>query len=308
MKAVLAVAGMGSRFFPIAKTINKCMLPVMERPVIAHAVADCVAAGAREIAVITAPGEPGRQVRHYFTNDLELERYFTDRGWQAKYEPLAGLHEQADFTFLEQPRDERYGTVLPVLRAATFLDGDDFLLLAGDDLLLRPDGGSDLAELTAGRSAAGVPAAIAAATVPGAQAHRYGVLTTRTSARGHRVLDAIVEKPSSHPGTTAYINISRTLLPSDSLAYFNKVTPAANGEYQATDAIAAYARDHDVLVHPVRGQYHDCGNPAGWLGANNAAAVIASLNPGSGPSVTPVIPPPGDRAGTAPPPRRPPPY
>ncbi|MEU8388845.1 sugar phosphate nucleotidyltransferase [Micromonospora sp. NPDC048843] len=271
MRAVIAVAGMGSRFFPIGKTINKCMLPILNQPVVAYAVADCVAAGAHEIAIVTAPGEIGRQVRHYFTEDHDLKDYFTARGWQDKYTPLADLHSQADFTFIEQPRDGRYGTALPAIVAADFIAGDDFLLVAGDDLLLRSDGGSDLADLAAARAAAAVPAALAAATVPGAEAQRYGILAPRAF-EGHQLLDQLLEKPDDYGEPTAYINISRTLLPADAMAYFQKLTPAPNGEYQATDAVIAFARDNDVLIHPVTGEYHDCGNPAGWLAANNAAA------------------------------------
>ncbi|MEU7802487.1 sugar phosphate nucleotidyltransferase [Micromonospora arborensis] len=272
MKAVIAVAGMGSRFFPIGKTINKSMLPILNQPVLAYAVADCIAAGAREIAIVTAPGEAGRQVRHYLSEDHDLKAYFSARGWQDKYAPLADLHHQADFTFLEQPRDDRYGTALPAIIAAEFIGNEDFLLVAGDDLLLRADGGSDLADLAAARAAAGTPAALAAATVPGAEAHRYGILHPRTAAAGHHLLDELLEKPDSYGEPTAYINISRTLLPAHAVAYFQKLTPASNGEYQATDAVTAFARDHDVLIQPITGEYHDCGNPAGWLAANNAAA------------------------------------
>ncbi|OON27500.1 hypothetical protein BSA16_31715 [Micromonospora sp. Rc5] len=267
---------MGSRFFPIGKTINKCMLPILNQPVVAYAVADCVAAGARDIAIVTAPGEPGRQVRHYFSEDRDLKDYFTARGWQDKYAAVADLHTQATFTFLEQPRDDRYGTALPAIVAAEFIAGDDFLLVAGDDLLLRSDGGSDLADLSAARTAAAVPAALAAATVPGTEAHRYGILHPRPVA-GHQLLDELLEKPNNYDEPTAYINISRTLLPAHALAYFQKLTPASNGEYQATDAVIAFARDHDVLIHPVTGEYHDCGNPAGWLAANNAAAQSSAL-------------------------------
>ncbi|MFE7805878.1 sugar phosphate nucleotidyltransferase [Streptomyces sp. NPDC057430] len=273
MKAVIAVAGMGTRFFPISKTINKCMLPVLDQPVVAYAVADCLAAGARQIAIVTGTGESGRQVRHYFTEDAGLRDFFTDRGQADKYAPIAHLHTQAQFTFIEQARDGRYGTALPVMLAADFINGDDFLLLAGDDLLLRPDGGHDLADLTAARTTAGTPAAIAAATVPGETAHRYGILTPRTTATGHQVLDTIAEKPTSYRERTAYINISRTLLSGEAVPYFEKLQPSpSNGEYQATDAIAAYARDHDILIHPAIGAYYDCGNTAGWLAANNAAA------------------------------------
>ncbi|MEU7384200.1 MULTISPECIES: hypothetical protein [unclassified Streptomyces] len=120
--------------------------------------------------------------------------------------------------------------------------------------------------------------------VPGQDAHRYGILQPRTSPRGHQLLDELLEKPTEYRQTTAYINISRTLLPGDAITYFEKLIPAANGEYQATDAILAFARDHDLLIHPVTGRYFDCGNPAGWLAANNVAAhaqglTTQSLNP-----------------------------
>jgi UTP--glucose-1-phosphate uridylyltransferase len=279
VKVVIAVAGMGTRFYPIAKTICKCMLPILDQPVLAYAVTDCVAAGATDIAIVTADGEPGRQVRHYLTEDTGLASYFAARGQPDQYQPIAHLHDQATFTFIEQPRDtRRYGTALPAILAADFIAGDDFYLIAGDDLLLRDDGGSDLADLAAARATAGTTAALAAATITGQQANRYGILHTRISLRGHHLLDDLIEKPNHYSKETAYINVSRSLLPGEALPYFQKLAPAPSGEYQATDAIAAFAQDHDTLIHPIAGHYFDCGNPAGWLAANNAAARAQCLN------------------------------
>lgn len=272
MKAIIAIGGVGSRFFPVGKSINKAMMPILNRPIVAYAIADCIAAGAHHIAFAPTPGETARQVRHYLTEDPDLKTFFTSRGWDDKYTPIAGLHHQADFTFLEQPRDGRYGTALPAMLADEFVGDDDFLLTASDDLLLRTDGGSDLADLVAARTAAGTSGALAAATVPGIDAHQYGVLEPRPATNGYQLLDRLVEKPDKYDQTTAYIHISRTLLPAAAMDYFRQLRPAANGEYQATDAISAFARDHDMVIHPVTGQYHDCGTPAGWLAANNAVA------------------------------------
>jgi UTP--glucose-1-phosphate uridylyltransferase len=271
LKAVIAVAGYGSRFFPIAKTINKCMLPIGNRPIVHLAVEDCIAAGIEEIAIVTAPGDT--QIRHYFTEDTALRDHFHERGWDRKYEPVAHLHDLAEFTFLEQPRDGRYGTALPAMVAADWIGGDDFLLMSGDDVLLRADGGSDLADMVRARTEAGAAGAIAAATVPGAQAHRYGVFVSRTD-EDLLLLDRLVEKPTDYVGDVAHVNISRAVLPNWYLDYLDELKPAANGEYQSTDAIQALADEYDVLVHPIRGAYHDCGDPAGWLAANNAAAEI----------------------------------
>lgn len=275
-KAVIAVAGYGSRFFPAAKTINKCMLPVLDKPVLHLAVEDCVQAGAEQIAIVTAPGDT--QVRHYFTRDAELERHFHERGWDAKYERVAHLHELAEFTFLEQPRDGRYGTALPPMVAAEFVGEDDFLCLSGDDLLLRADGGSDLADLVARRDQAGTTAALAAAKVPGENAHRYGVLMTREHGED-LLLDQLVEKPKDFTGAVAYAYISRGVFPGEFMAHLDKLQPSpGSGEYQITDAIVALATERDVLVHPVIGRYLDCGDPAGLLAANLAAARAAGLN------------------------------
>jgi UTP--glucose-1-phosphate uridylyltransferase len=273
-KAVIAVAGFGSRFFPVAKTVNKCMLPILNKPVVQYMVEDCVRAGVRRIAIVTAPGQAGEQVRHYFSPDADTEAYFRHRGWEDKWKPAAGLQDLAEFTFLEQPRDGRYGTAVPAMIARDFVGDDDFLMLGGDDVLLRADGGSDLADLVRRRHDAVTPGAIAAVTVGGDEADKYGILTT-THRDGLDILDDIVEKPNDYDKPTAFINISRCLVSADFLGCLDKLAPSeTNGEYQVTDALVAYARDHEILVSPVAGAYHDCGNVTGWLAANNAAAAL----------------------------------
>lgn len=270
-KAVVAVAGYGSRFFPVAKSVNKSMLPILNRPVIHAAVEDCVRAGVQQIAIVTSPGDT--QVRHYFTEDRGLRERFHERGWDAKYAAIADLQDMADFTFLEQPRDGRYGTALPPMVAADWVGGDDFVLMSGDDLVLREDGGCDLADMVDRRGETGLPAAVAAAVKPGSEAYRYGVLVTRQR-DDLLLLDHLEEKPADFTQPIAHVNISRQVLPGAFLDYLADLKPAANGEYQYTDALAEFLRDHEVLVCPLRGQYHDCGDPAGWLAANIAAAKL----------------------------------
>ncbi|MGF1427090.1 sugar phosphate nucleotidyltransferase [Kitasatospora sp. LaBMicrA B282] len=275
LTAVIAAAGVGSRLFPVARAITKCMLPVLNRPVLDYALQDCIAAGAERIAIVAPPGEGARQIRHYITDDPELRAYFETRGWQDKYEAPAFPD---DITVIEQPRTSgSYGTALPLIYAADWVGQDDFLLISGDDLLLRRDGGSDLADLVAARSAAGTAGAVAAATVPGADAHRYGLLQPRTAPGGHQLLASLIERPTDYREPTAYVNVSRTLFPAAAIGYFQAVRPAANGELQATDAVAAFAADHDVLLHPLTGQYLDCGNPAGLLTASLAVAELQGL-------------------------------
>ena len=272
LKAVIAAAGVGSRFFPIGKTVPKCMLPVWNQPLLARTVADCLAAGVREIAVVTAPGECTRQVTHFLTEDLELKAYFEARGWQDKYQPIAHPPTAA-FTIIEQPRDTGlYGSAMPPICAADWIGGDDFLLVSGDDLLLRPDLGSDLADLAAARHTAETAGAIAVAARSGDKPLRYGIVHPRPDSRPPLMDSVRAWHPDDRLRPTAHIDISRSLLPAAALPYFSAVEPAANGELRATDAVTAFARDHDVLIHPIRGTFYDCGNPEGLHAANTAIA------------------------------------
>jgi UTP--glucose-1-phosphate uridylyltransferase len=161
--------------------------------------------------------------------------------------------------------------------AADFIGGDDFLCLSGDDLLLRNDSGSDLADMVTHWERAGTAAALAAAVVPGDSASRYGVLLTRQQGED-LLLDRLVEKPADYAETIAHAYISRGVFPGEFMAHLDKLQPSpASGEYQITDAIVSLAADRDVLIHPVAGAYLDCGDPAGLLAANLAAARAAGI-------------------------------
>jgi UTP--glucose-1-phosphate uridylyltransferase len=271
MKAVLCAGGWGSRFLPVAKTMSKCMLPVLDKPVIHYIVEECARAGATDIAVVTPPGILGEQITRYFSRDPVTEAFFRDRGWGDRYEPAAHLHELADFTFIGQPMNGRYGTALPPLIARRFVGEGDFFLVNCDDLLQRFDGGSDLADLLAARDAAGTGAVIGAAMMDGERAANYGVLLT-DPARPDR-LSELRDKPRRLPPGRYAVAVGRALLPAEFMAHLENVEPApGTGEFQVTDAYTSYAHYADILIHPLEGRYYDCGDVRGWLAANAAMA------------------------------------
>ena len=133
-KAIIPVAGYGTRFLPITKTINKTMLPVLNRPVVDYVVEDCVKAGIKDILFVILPGEI--QLRDYYSRNQKLEDYLLDRKAQDKYEAIADVHKQANFHFIEQPQDGRYGSAIPVLLGQEFIEHDEaFLVYMGDDFI-----------------------------------------------------------------------------------------------------------------------------------------------------------------------------
>jgi UTP--glucose-1-phosphate uridylyltransferase len=270
LKAVISTAGFGTRFFPVGKSVNKAMLPILNRPVVDHLVTECVQAGVTEIGLVVMAGDT--QLRGYFTEDRTLKDYFFSRGWEEKYRPVAHLHSQAEFTFIEQSLDGRYGTAIPAMLAQEFVGDADFFLLTGDDLVLRADGGSDLADLRDACDEAGAAGGIAVTEVPPEHVSRYGIISTRRHGPAE-VLDGAVEKPAPESAPSNLASISRFLLTPAIFKYLEALRPdARSGEYLSISALLDHAQDHPVLVHRITGDYYDCGSIGGWLDANLAAA------------------------------------
>lgn len=263
MKAVISTAGYGTRFFPVSKVINKCMLPILNRPILAFLVDDLIAAGVEEICFVVRPDDS--QVRAYWTENTGMKYFFEQRGWGDKYQAVDEIHRAADFSFITQPTDMGYGTAIPALLARHFIGGDDFLLLTGDDVVL---GGSDIAGLISDRDTRGALGAVSAVEVAPDVVNRYGILDVQ----GDRLVGA-VEKPDIAVAPSRLASISRFLLPSSSLEYFTRLEPSSStGELQSIDALMQFSRDSYVTVHRTGGQYFDCGQVDGWLAANNFAA------------------------------------
>jgi UTP--glucose-1-phosphate uridylyltransferase len=144
-KAIIAVAGWGTRMLPITKSIEKCMLPVGTRPVIDYVVRDIVAAGIQDIYFVV--GEQSTQIQSYYRSNVQLNDYLRSRGKDDKLElvaPLSGVN----IHFITQPLTGKYGTSVPVGLAAPYIgDDESALVIMGDQFFYREDGGSNAADL-----------------------------------------------------------------------------------------------------------------------------------------------------------------
>jgi UTP--glucose-1-phosphate uridylyltransferase len=275
-KAVIAAAGYGSRFFPATKVINKCMLPILNRPIIELAVEDCVKGGIGQIALVTRSGHV--QIREHFSYNRDLDESFKKRGWSERYKSIARLHRMAEFRFLEQPVGGPYGSALAVATARDFVGNEEFLFIAADDVILRYEQGSEGADLVRHFMMSGFAGAILATTVAGRDAHKYGVLTTRRMRQNIRLL-GITEKPKNFPSPQAFVYAGWAVLPPEIWDYVDVLSASSvSGEYEITDAIHALARDCAILVHETSSSYYNCGEVSGWVSANLAAARVTGLD------------------------------
>lgn len=262
-KAIIPVAGWGTRRLPITKTIEKCMLPIGNRPLIDYVVQDCLAAGVTELIFIV--GEDSVQLEEYYRSNIKLNDYLRRKG-KDDLLPLVAPLSGVKLHFITQPSHGKYGSAVPVGLAAEYIDdGESTLVLMGDDFIYNPDGSSETVRLI--EAAAGSGAAMMGVNVPRENVSNYGVLQLNEAGEYQK----IIEKPTPEEAPSTLINISKYLLPKAVIEAAVHVAPnPVRGEYEITDVINEYvAGGGRITVHEAQGEYLDGGTLEGWLYANN---------------------------------------
>lgn len=260
-KAIIPVAGWGTRRLPITKTIEKCMLPIGNRPLVDYVVQDCLAAGITDLYFVV--GEQSTQLRDYYRSNIDLKDYLRRNG-KDELLPLIAPLEGVKLHYIVQPSYGKYGTAVPVALAAEQIgDDESVVVLMGDDFLYNSDGSSETARLI---EAAGSDCAMLGVEVPREQVSRYGVVETDANNNFVR----IVERPTPDEAPSSFINVSKYVLNPETLSYIRcYVSTERDSEYYIVDPINEYvAAGGRLTVLPAVGQYMDGGTVEGWLAAN----------------------------------------
>lgn len=261
-KAIIPVAGWGTRRLPITKAIEKCMLPIGNRPIVDYVVQDCIKVGITDIYFVVSEG--ATQLKRYYSDNEALSNYLRKVGKAADAAAVA-VPQGINFHYVEQPADGKYGTAVPVaLVAGEITEGESVVVLGGDDFTYSTDGTNDVQRLIDGTAENGN--AMLAANIPKDQTGRYGVLKVSED----QSFVSIVEKPNPEDAPSTLINISKYVFNYDVIA---RVADFAlsdrSNEYYITDVINEYVNGGGSFkVVEAHGEYLDGGNTAGWLHAN----------------------------------------
>lgn len=260
-KAIIPVAGWGTRRLPITKTIEKCMLPIGNRPLVDYVVQDCLAAGITELIFVV--GEDSDQLQSYYRSNIKLNDYLYRNGKADKL-PLVAPLSGVKLHFVTQPSYGKYGTAVPVALAADFIeDGESAVVLMGDDFIYNSDGSSEVQRLIDATPAG--ECGLLAARIPRHEVGKYGVIEQDESGNYVRIVD----QPDPQEAPSDLINISKYILTKSVIDRAVNLPAAHNGEYQLPDAINDHvAVGGTVKVVPAVGEYLDGGSVEGWLHAN----------------------------------------
>lgn len=261
-KAIIPVAGWGTRRLPITKTIEKCMLPIGNRPLVDYVVQDCLKAGIAELIFVV--GEDSTQLEDYYRSNIKLNDYLA-RNNKTDMLPLVAPLKGVELHFITQSGYGKYGTAVPVALAAEFIaEGESAVVLMGDDFIWNEDGSSEIRRLIEATPEGSC--GLLAAQIAPSEVSKYGVV--EQDEQGNYI--RIVDQPAPEEAPSNLINISKYVLTKEVIDAAAGLSPAHNGEYQLPDAVNNFvAAGGQVKVVPAQGQYLDGGTTEGWLHANN---------------------------------------
>jgi UTP--glucose-1-phosphate uridylyltransferase len=264
-KAVIPAAGLGTRFLPATKAVPKELLPIVDTPTIQYIVAEAVAAGVRDVVIVSAKGK--ETIVDHFDVAKELEAHLAKTGKTALRDEMRAIAKMANVVSVRQ--QEPLGLGHAVLCARDVVGDEPFIVMLGDDVIDAPvPCAKQLADCYA-RHGLGT---IALMEVPLDETSLYGVAAGRLLDDRTLRIERLVEKPKRDPPSNLAV-IGRYVLPPRIFEILEAVTPGVGGEIQLTDALAVLAAEEGLLGYRFEGDRYDAGDRFGYLKANVAFAL-----------------------------------
>jgi UTP--glucose-1-phosphate uridylyltransferase len=266
-KAVLPVAGLGTRFLPATKAVPKEMLTVVDKPVVQYVVEEAMAAGIEHFVFVT--GRNKAVIEDHFDIQVELETTLRERGKTVELRSLENMLPKAGATSFTRQQSP-LGLGHAVWCARDIIGDEPFALLL-PDMVMRDSVGClsgmvELYEKVGGNI-------VAVAECDPALAHRYGIVGKGEDLEGGFRITQMVEKPAQGTAPSNYYINGRYILQPEIFDILSKQERGAGNEIQVTDAMLKLAADQPFSAYAFAGETYDCGSKAGFILANVAFAL-----------------------------------
>ena len=270
-RAVIPVAGKGTRFLPATKQIPKEMIPIINLPMIHYVVEEAILSGIEQIIFVTSSGKSS--IEDYFDRNFELEDFLVKCGKIKELEMIQQIGKMVEVTSVRQK--EQLGLGHAVLCAKEIVGNEPFAVILGDEIVRGPNPVTkqliDVAQKYDGAHVIGVM------EVDPLETYKYGMVKGNfvdQSKKTLRMTD-MVEKPAPADAPSNLATPGRYVFGSEIFEALKVIPKGVGGEYQLTDAINLLARESEVYAHVFEGQRFDTGNIEGYL---NATIEFALMN------------------------------
>lgn len=257
-KAVIAVAGFGTRFLPITKTIPKEMLPILDKPIVQYIVEELAEAGIEEIILVT--NWQKKSIEDHFDPSFELEHQLISQGKRALVKEVKKISQLAKFIYVRQI--EGYGNALPAITARELIGNEPFIYAFGDDLVKSKISFTKQLIDTYHKHQCSV---LGVQEVSSKDVSKYGIVGLKGKTQ---FVDTIVEKPLAHNAPSRLAAFGRYLFTPDIFTALDKTRRGKGNEYWIADAIKILSATHPVVAQKVvGGKWLTTGDPVSYLQA-----------------------------------------
>lgn len=259
-KAVIPIAGKGTRFLPATKQIAKEIIPILNIPMIHYVVEEAVNSGIEQIVFVTAYGK--QEVENYFDRNIELETFLEKNNKTELLELIQNIGNMVEITTVRQK--EQLGLGHAVLTAESVIGQEDFAVLLGDDIVLNEyPVTKQLIDIYNNKNGS----VIGVMEVNNADTNKYGIVAGKFLDEKTLHMNKMVEKPLPDKAPTNLATPGRYILTNKIFEMLKKIPRGAGGEYQLTDAINLLCENESVYAHIFNGDRFDTGNINGYLDA-----------------------------------------
>lgn len=256
-KAIVAVAGSGTRLLPATKSMPKEMLPIIDKPAIQIIVEELVEAGIEDIILVTKWDK--KSLEDHFDHSWALEAELEKSGKVEKLEQVRSIAEMANFVYVRQKGP--YGNGTPLLSAASLVDDEPFVYAFGDDLVKSEV--SFTKQMVEEYEKYETPI-VGVQKVPESEVNRYGIVKLK---EGTQEMESIVEKPSVEEAPSQLAQFGRFILDQNIIDALRETSVGKGNELWLTDAIERYLKDGGtVRVKEIEnGKWLTTGDPLNYL-------------------------------------------
>jgi UTP--glucose-1-phosphate uridylyltransferase len=271
-RAVIPVAGKGTRFLPATKQVPKEMIPIINLPMIHYVVEEAILSGIEQVIFITSSGK--NAIEDYFDRNFDLEDFLVKNGKIKELEMVQQIGKMVEVTSIRQK--EQLGLGHAVLCAKDVVGNEPFAVILGDEIVRGPNPVTkQLIEISQKYNDSNV---VGVMEIDPKETYRYGVVKGNfvDDKKKTMRMETMVEKPKPELAPSNLATPGRYIFRPEIFDALKVIPKGIGGEYQLTDAINLLAKDSEVYAHVFDGHRFDTGSIEGYL---NATIEFALMNP-----------------------------
>ena len=268
-KAIIPIAGLGTRFLPLSKVLPKEFFPLLNKPVIQYILEEAVASGIEEVIFVNKPQkkEDLNFLKKYFSEDLELEDFLREKNKTQVLKELENLEILSKkIKFSQVFQQEPLGDGNAILQAEKLVKGEPFVVLFGDDVVDSKE--PCLSQLIKVYEKYNAPV-VALFRLPKEKLSLYGIVRVKEIAPRVYQIKEIVEKPNPEDAPSDLAIVGKYVVTPEAFEYLKERPCQMAGETKLVGALEEMIKDDKmVLGYEFEGEWLECGNKVAWLESN----------------------------------------